>query len=70
MPEKPPRTFADHDHVRLGDGLEAGREVWRFTDDARGQIAHHDNETAQRLVMKDAMAIKPEFHLRDHVPQP
>ena len=32
--QKPSRAFADDDHVRLGDALEAGREVRRLADDA------------------------------------
>ena len=43
MPKKPPRAFADNDHVGLGDALEAGRKVRGLADDARGQIAHHDH---------------------------
>ena len=42
IPEKPSCVFADNDHVGLGDALEAGREVRRLADDARGQIADYD----------------------------
>jgi hypothetical protein len=43
VPKKPPRAFADNDHVGLGDALESGRKVWGLADDAGGQIAHHDH---------------------------
>ena len=32
--EKPPRAVGDDDHVRLGDALQARREVRRLADDA------------------------------------
>ena len=43
MPEKPPRAFADNDHVRLGEALEAGGKVRGLADDARGLIAYYDH---------------------------
>src|SRR5271166_4830181 len=32
--EQAPRAFGDDHHVRLGDALKTGREVWRLADDA------------------------------------
>jgi hypothetical protein len=47
--EKPSRALGDDDHIRLGDALQARREVRRFTNDAAllrvprsDQIAHDD----------------------------
>ena len=45
MAKKPPRAFADNDHVGFGDALQARRKVRGFTNDARGQIAHHDHSS-------------------------
>src|SRR6516164_11839316 len=45
--EKPSRALGDDDHIRLGDALQARREIRRFTDDAALlRVPRSDDEVA------------------------
>ena len=50
-----PRKFLDH---------------WRLARAAHSQVADNDNEATQRLIVKDALPVKPEPRLRDPAEQP